>query len=280
MKRICLLFVCLVVPLVHGQGTSILSYRLGTASGLSGGVSISEATLRLPVYRTPLGDKAALATAVGYHHADFGSDMRFWGTVPMDSWMAEGSVTVSPNASYSLIFGSSWRISRISRDATAGPVAFTRTGVVYQRNRLSGSTLSLGVAYRNGTALPVVPVIGYHATLKSVYELDILLPGRAYAWRLLSEQRRLGIFGRYETTPYPGPVVSSALEGVLQHRMIRFGISFEERLSSTLSVRTDLASTLVHDRVINLDSSDLDLPTDQSIVLDIALVYRTSSGQK
>lgn len=263
-----------VTSVSFGQGTSLLTYRLGVPTNQTDAAGLSEYRIRLPGLQFEWNPRMAARTAFGYHHADFGSDLRFWGGQPMDAFLLEGSFTYQSNPKLSMVIGSSFRIARIARDRTDGPVLFHNTGMQFRRHRKTGSFLSFGLAWRNGVGLPVIPLLGYDGVLLPGVEASILLPGRAHVWKTLGDTRRLGGFARYETTPYPGPVGMDVTEGVLRERMIRTGLSLEQKVGGPFWVRIDLAATLLHDRKVVVDGEKLELDTDPFWVLDLALIHR------
>ena len=247
---------------------------MGAPAGHVDAVGLSEYKVRLPGLQFKLNRVTVLQTGLGYHHADFGSNIRFWGAEPLDSFVLEGSLLFYPSPKFSMSLGSSLRVSRIDRDLTTGPTVFHRTGLLMRRHREDGSVFAFGVAWRNGVALSVIPVLGYEGAVAPGIEASVLLPGRAYVWKVLGEDRRMGLFARYETTPYPGPAGLSFADGILRHRMIRSGLSFEQRVGPTWFIRADLGATFVHDRKIVMDDRKWEMETSQSLVLDVALVYR------
>lgn len=274
MKRIQLfsLLTLLAFP-VFSQSFTVLSYRMGAFAGHDGTVGLTEYRFRIPGFQMGWDEGVRLGTAFGYHHADFGSDFRFWGNAPMDSWIAGASLTVLLGKKSNLVLGSTARFSRLGIGRFTDQRLFHQTGLSYQRSFRKQSQWSVGLAYRNGVALPVIPIIGFQGRFGGSYSTDIILPSRLYIWKAYSSKRALGVFARYQTTPYPSPVVSDLQNGVLRHRMVRAGLSFDEVLTSRWSIRADVAATLIHDRKLVVGKSTIDVETDPSVVLDIALVY-------
>jgi len=101
-----------------------------------------------------------------------------------------------------------------------------------------------------------------------------MLPGRAHIWKEWSNEQRTGVFGRYETTPYPGSVLGDVDAEVLRNRLIRMGFSHETRVNETWVIRMDVASTLTHDREVVWENDSKRISMDRFIVLDMALIYR------
>ena len=112
MKRTRLLLITLFSFLIASsalaQGTSILSYRMGAPAGHVDAVGLSEYKVRLPGLQLQFNKFMAVRAAVGYHHANFGSNMRFWNAQPMDSFIMEGSLVMGGTKA-SISLGSSLR---------------------------------------------------------------------------------------------------------------------------------------------------------------------------
>jgi len=278
MKRILLLSACLCAALpVYSQGFTVLSYRMGALGNQDDAIGLTEYRLSLPGPQLGWKEGVRLGTTFGYHHADFGSDFRFWGNAPMDSWMAGASLSVQMNEKSILMLGSAARFSRLGVGKFTNQRLFHQSGLTYQRAFRKYSLWIAGVAYRNGVVLSLIPIVGFQGRFGASMSADILLPGKAYIWKELSSRRALGLFARYQTTPYPGPVVSNVQNSVLRHRMIRTGLAYEEVIAPRWSLRADVAATVVHDRKLALGGDAIELPTDAGIILDIALVYRVNA---
>ncbi len=236
-----LLALSLFVTSSRGQGSTFLSYRAGASTTEldTAPVNLNEFQLRLPGVHLSLNDWFTLSTAFGYHHADMGPVHRFWRDAPKD--------------------------------------AFHRSALVMKRYRKSGDYFRIGVAYRSGVALEVIPILGYEGSLSAKYDISALLPGRAYVFRKLANGNRIGLFGRYQTTPYLLESGSLGDAEVFRHRMIRFGVSNESRVSDDLVLRVDVSSTLVDDHQWVGPSTDITIQLDRSVIFDVALIFRRKS---
>lgn len=257
-----------------GQGTSLLTYRMGGEHQADGSVELTEFRIRVPGLRFDLGPSVRVETLIGYHHADFGPGLKFWGDQPMDSWMLDGSVTNTINARWAITAGSAVRKARIQASKTSGPTIFHQTALLARRTLKSGSVFSVGAAYRNGVALAAIPLLGFEGVITPGYVASIMLPGRAHIWKEWSNEQRTGVFGRYETTPFPGPVLGDDRIEVLRNRLIRVGFSHETRASDKWVIRMDVASTLTHDREAVWENGSERVSMDRFVVLDMALIYR------
>lgn len=271
-----LLVVSLLTLSAHAQGATFLTYRAGAVvtQDEMGPVNLNEFQLRLPGLKWASKDGLSFQSAFGYHHASMGSDHRFWGSAPIDAFLFEGSVDVPVGANSVLTAGTSVRWMRSFALSDSGKEAFHRSALVWKRHRDNENYFRVGIAYRSGVALEVIPVLGYEGRLTPEYDISALLPGRAYVYRRLSNGDRVGVFGRYQTTPYliePGTVGDA---DVMRHRMIRFGVSNETRISSMFVLRVDIATTLVNDQQWVGPSTDIRADLDQSVVIDAALILR------
>lgn len=258
------------------QGATFVSYRAGAVvtENEPGPVNLNEFQIRLPGFRWANEEGLALNTAVGYHHADMGSVHRFWGEAPMDAFLLEGFLDIPLTTKSVLTAGTSVRWMRSFAFSDTGREAFHGSALVWTRNLNSGDYFRVGVAYRNGVALNVIPVIGFEGAVTPDFEISALLPGRAYVYRRLANGNRVGVFGRYQTTPYLVEEGTFGDAEILRHRMIRFGVSNETRISSMFVLRVDVATTLTNDQQWVGPTTDSRIHLDQSIVLDAALILR------
>jgi|GEM_PF-1157118 len=274
-----LLALSLCVTSSRGQGSTFLSYRAGASTTEldTAPVNLNEFQLRLPGVHLSLNDWFTLSTAFGYHHADMGPVHRFWGDAPKDAFLFEGSLDYPVNDRYMLSMGTSVRWMRSFARTEADKEAFHRSALVMKRYRKSGDYFRIGVAYRSGVALEVIPILGYEGSLSAKYDISALLPGRAYVFRKLANGNRIGLFGRYQTTPYLLESGSLGDAEVFRHRMIRFGVSNESRVSDDLVLRVDVSSTLVDDHQWVGPSTDITIQLDRSVILDVALIFRRKS---
>lgn len=258
------------------QGSTFLSYRAGAATvdQGSGSVNLNEFQLRLPGLKFEFNERAVLSTAVGYHHADMGSVHRFWGDAPMDAFLLEGSLTLPFIGMSTITAGTSVRLMREYAFTDADKQAFHRSALVVNQYRKNGDYFRVGVAYRSGVALDVIPVLGFEGRVSESWDVSALLPGRAYVFRRLGNGNRIGVFGRYQTTPYLVEPGSLGDADILRHRMIRTGLSNETRISSSLVLRIDLSTTVVNDHQWVGPTTDTRTDLDRSIILDAALILR------